>query len=263
MREQPSLAGPLVTVLKANTELTVLEDAATAQPKIGQQGQWLNVKDNKGNQGFVAAWLVIASASTPAPSPTPPPEPTPPPDPTPPPGTTPAPETTELRVKVAASVGSSGLRMRSQPSLAGTLVTVVKVLTSLLVLEDPALARPKVGVTNQWLHVRDPKGYEGYVAAWYVVLDTTTPPSEGGTTPSAPPAAGELVVYVSSLAYNGLRMRSGPTTGTAILKVLMPNSPLTVLEANAEAKVGVFNQWLNVRDSSGTEGYVAAWYVHK
>jgi hypothetical protein len=43
----------------------------------------------------------------------------------------------------------------------------------------------------------------------------------------------------------------------------MPNSPLTVLEANAEAKVGVFNQWLNVRDSSGTEGYVAAWYVQK
>jgi SH3-like domain-containing protein len=153
--------------------------------------------------------------------------------------------------------------MRSQPSLAGTLVTVVKVLTSLLVLEDPAVARPKIGVTNQWLHVRDPKGYEGYVAAWYVVLDTTTPPSDGGTTPSPPPPAGELVVYVSSLAYNGLRMRSGPTTGTAILKVLMPNSPLTVLESNADAKVGVFNQWLNVRDSSGTEGYVAAWYVHK
>jgi hypothetical protein len=35
----------------------------------------------------------------------------------------------------------------------------------------------------------------------------------------------------------------------------------TVTEPNAEAKIGKNDQWLKVKDPSGTEGYVAAWFV--
>ena len=31
----------------------------------------------------------------------------------------------------------------------------------------------------------------------------------------------------------------------------------------AEQKVGVVSQWIQVRDSAGVQGYVAAWYVIK
>ena len=40
------------------------------------------------------------------------------------------------------------------------------------------------------------------------------------------------------------------------------NSALLVIESGeAASKIGVQNQWLQVRDIEGKEGYVAAWYV--
>ncbi|MFZ5820609.1 MAG: SH3 domain-containing protein [Chloroflexota bacterium] len=44
------------------------------------------------------------------------------------------------------------------------------------------------------------------------------------------------------------------------LKVLPAGAALTVLEGTAES-VGVYGQWLKVRDAQGDEGYVAAWFV--
>ncbi len=75
-----------------------------------------------------------------------------------------------------------------------------------------------------------------------------------------PPA---LTVIVSSQASAGLRLRDQPSSNGNILEVLMPGTSMTVLEpaAAARLKVGVVNQWLNVRLPGGMVGYVAAWYV--
>ena len=61
----------------------------------------------------------------------------------------------------------------------------------------------------------------------------------------------------------GLRLRDESNANAVILKILMPGTPLTVLEpaSTAQAKIGVTNQWLNVQEPGGTIGYVAAWYV--
>lgn len=250
MRATPRRNGRLVTVLKAKTEVTVIEDANEAEAKIGVENKWINVKDGKGNKGYVAAWFIVASLE-------PEPEPEPIPDPAPDPE--PEPDPTSMSVIVFPSLGSSGLRMRAQPSLGGRLLTVLKGGTKLTVLEDAEGARAKIGVKNQWLHVRNPAGVEGYTAAWYVNEDTAAPAPD----PDPSPQPDVLTVFVMPLASRGLRMRSGPSTGNSIIKTLMPNSKLTVLEPfnTAAAKVGASGKWLHVRDAAGEEGYVAAWYV--
>ena len=144
--------------------------------------------------------------------------------------------------------------MRSAPNLSGSVIGVLSGGTQLTVLEKPVFAIPKVGVVNQWLHILAPTGREGYVAAWYVELDQT---------PAEFPPPSTLIVFVTPIAYNGLRMRSGPSTSSPVVKTLKPHSALIVLESEevAIAKVGATGEWLHVRDETDTEGYVAAWFV--
>ena len=92
------------------------------------------------------------------------------------------------------------------------------------------------------------------MAAWFVELKNAPPPA---------PAPQPLTVLVSSQASAGLRLRDRPSDNGNILEILMPGTLLTVLEpaATAQAKIGVVNQWLNVKLPGGMTGYVAAWYV--
>jgi hypothetical protein len=63
---------------------------------------------------------------------------------------------------------------------------------------------------------------------------------------------------------NGLTMRQqARITPTNIVKHLALSDKLLVLEAapTAQAKIGRQNQWLQVRNVEGQEGFVAAWYV--
>jgi uncharacterized protein YkwD len=61
----------------------------------------------------------------------------------------------------------------------------------------------------------------------------------------------------------GLRLRAQPTTASDTLAFESPGALLNVLEAEAAArsKIGVNGQWIQVRDASSREGFVAAWYV--
>jgi len=55
--------------------------------------------------------------------------------------------------------------------------------------------------------------------------------------------------------------RSTVIADHTLIKRLPNNSPVLTLEKGANSKIGVDGQWLKVRDTSGTEGFVAAWYV--
>lgn len=255
MRAKPSLVGNLVTTLQPGAELTVLDDAETAQTKVGVNNKWLHV-EHRQYQGYVAAWLLVfeieeeAAESPVAPSVDEPVDAVVVNDTISSSGTSPS----KLRVTVFPSLGRNGLRMRAEPNVRAALLGVLAGGTRLIVLDDPIFAAPKVGTYGQWLHVRTPEGRDGYVAAWYVKMDEAAP--------HIPPPS-SLVVYVTSLARGGLRMRGGPSTGYKIVKTIKASSALTVLENEEEAiaKIGATGQWLHVRDESGTEGYVAAWFI--
>jgi SH3-like domain-containing protein len=128
------------------------------------------------------------------------------------------------------------------------------------VLEPASAGAKKIGVEGQWLKVKDVGGQEGYVAAWYIT--DTKAQAIGVKAADRPAASGrENVVYATA---DQLALRSQPVVAdNTLIKRLPLQADLSVLEANWEAKVGVQNQWLKVKDVEGAEGYVAAWYVTK
>jgi hypothetical protein len=63
-----------------------------------------------------------------------------------------------------------------------------------------------------------------------------------------------------------LALRSQTVISQATLIKRLPlGAELVVVDpaGEAERKIGVVNEWIKVRDISGAEGYVAAWYVIK
>ncbi len=70
LRAEPSVTGFLWKRLVIGTELICLEPKATAQAKLGVNGQWIQVQDPSGDQGYVAAWFVSDNKGLPAVTPT-------------------------------------------------------------------------------------------------------------------------------------------------------------------------------------------------
>lgn len=255
LRTQPTLASDTLAIQPPGAYLRIVEPLEAALPKIGVYDQWIRVRDGQGREGYVAAWYVeqgpvvaeqagqaakppITEAGTGQPEAAPVPKPQP----------------QELVVYVCPAVGASGLRIRKTASKGGALVAVAKAGAALTVLEKPHKARPKIGVAGKWLHVANAQQQRGYVAAEYVSA------SRGAPASSKAAAAPELSVYVSNLAAAGLWLRGAPAMDAPTRKVLPSGAALTVLEGTAE-DIGVYGQWLKVRDAQGAEGYVAAWFV--
>jgi uncharacterized protein YvpB len=249
LRLQPSVTAGIVTVLQAGENVETLEAEDLVCARLGQKEQWLQVKDSNGLTGYCAAWLLVEPGGP-------------------------------LQVKVSEQIGFNDLRLRLQPNNTASTVAGEKPGTILTVLEPRLSGLPKVGVNGQFLHVQDPQGRQGYVSAVYVqetmAPETVTPLAEPvvsqpatslpvETLPPEPEApSAPLVVRVSdSVGSKGLRLRAEPGLAGAVLEVMPSGILLEVLEpANtALAKIGVFNQWLNVKGEAGSQGYAAAWFV--
>jgi len=249
LRADPSLSGYLWKRMLMGTELVSLEPKATARTKVGVNNQWINIQDPTGDQGYVAAWYVSETKAQPAPSNTSVAS-----------TTSTAPAAQKLPPGALAFVPTQLLSFRTDPVIAPENVIRVIPLTETLVCVEPAnQAIPKVGVQGQWLKVRDASNKEGYVAAWYVRYASGSQPATTTTTAPAPVNGGPLKVTATAEA---IALRNQPVVSDATLIRRLPLGTLfTVTELNAVAKVGKNDQWLKVKDPSGTEGYVAAWFV--
>src|SRR5258706_5759669 len=77
-----------------------------------------------------------------------------------------------------------------------------------------------------------------------------------------PPTDGYYVSVLQGLQA-GLGLRTQPTTASDTMTIESAGSYLKEheVETAARQKVGVLNQWLQVRDGNGMQGYVAAWDV--
>lgn len=156
--------------------------------------------------------------------------------------------------------------MRKIPSLAGALVSVEPAGASLRLIKPEE--RAKIGKKKEWLHVRNRKNLEGYMAAWLVELDTVKSELPEAVSFSLADFAEPepYRVYVSSLAgKGGLRLRSAPNTSSSVIRSLAVGTPLEVLEdpVAAQLKVGRFNEWIQVKEPLGAEGFVAAWFLEE
>lgn len=262
LRADPNMSGFLWKRLVLGTELTCLEPKVTAKAKIGVNGQWINVQDPKGDQGYVAAWFVSETKGT---TPTAPkPGTTTSATTTPKPATSTPASTGKLPAGAMLFLPTEELAFRSKPEIAPeTLIRRIPVTEQLVCLEPANFAIPKVGVTGQWLKVRDQQNKEGFVAAWYVkyASGTTAQQAVAAQPATAMSATTGGVLKVKATA-EGIALRKQPVVSDAsLLKRLPLGTEFTVTEPNAEGKIGRNDQWLKVRDPGGVEGYVAAWFV--
>jgi hypothetical protein len=149
-RTQPIIAdNTLIRRILPTEKLISLEPADQTIKKVGVTGEWLDVQDGTGKQGYVAAWYVkyasgaTAQAKTAA---------APPLDPN-------APVTVRTTIEFVA--------LRKQPLVnPSTLLAYLPIGTELTIIEPGG--EQKIGANNQWLNVKGRHGTEGYIAAWFV-----------------------------------------------------------------------------------------------
>jgi hypothetical protein len=247
LRAEPSLSGYLWKRMVMGTELICLEPRATVKAKLGVNGQWINVQDPSGEQGYVAAWYVSDSKGKPA-------------APAQPTTSSASTASAKLPPGALAFVPIEELSLRSQPLIdPATLIRRVPLTETLVSIEPANQVIPKVGVTGQWLKVRDASGKEGYVAAWYVKYASGSQPATTPAAATAPVNGGPLKVKATVEA---IALRRQPiVSDMTLIKRLPLGTVFTVTELNAEGKIGRNDQWLKVKDPAGAEGYVAAWFV--
>jgi hypothetical protein len=258
LRAEASVSGFLWKRMVAGTELICLEPKTTAKAKLGVNGQWINVQEPAGDQGYIAAWYVSETKGQPA-------SPSKPAD-------APAATTTPIAKPAAASLPPGALvflpteelSFRTQPVIAPeTLIRRIPPTEQLFSIEPANQAIAKVGVTGQWLKVKDASNKEGYVAAWYIKYASGSAAQAAGATaaPAASNNGGPLKVRATA---EGVALRKQPVVSDATLIKRLPlGTELVVLEANAEAKIGKNDQWIKVKDPAGAEGVVAAWFVSR
>jgi uncharacterized protein YgiM (DUF1202 family) len=258
-RADPSVAAALIRRMPLNAKLSTLESKAEAEAKIGVNGQWIHIQDSAGDQGYTAAWYVsktVVDEESELPEPQPP-------------------ATGVDNVEYYLIPIADGLAVRSAPDYNAQLIKRVSLDTKFGYFESREEVNRKVGVVNQWVHVYDASGLQGYTAAWYVTRKAGKPPAKPDSeqTPAKPqppaqPKPKEPPTPIKGFAVvpttDGLAFRSSTTVSDAtLIKRLSLNTTLGVEEPEDQArrKLGVNGQWLKVKDSSGQVGYVAAWYV--
>jgi hypothetical protein len=261
LRADPSISGYLWKRMTAGSELLSLEDPAATKAKLGQQGQWIQVQDSTGQQGYTAAWYVSDSKNPPPAAPLP----------AAPPSTTSAPPTPTTSTAASAAnvpvppgamelLSTEEVAFRTQPVIAdSTLIRRVPPIEKLISLEPTDQTIAKVGVTGQWLNVQDSTGQQGFVAAWYVKYASgSTAQAQVSAAPPADPNAPITVRTTIEL----VALRKKPVVDPSTLIEYLPiGTELAIIEPGGEQKIGVNNLWLNVRGKFGTEGYIAAWFV--
>ncbi len=156
-----------------------------------------------------------------------------------------------------------GLALRDGPSIGMALIKRLDDNATLKSLENKADTEAKLGQYGQWLHVEDSGGEQGHTAAWYLTKEKPGADAliaGAGVSGSATKATGSLVVTPTT---EGLALRKGPEIGADLVRRLPFTARLESLEPieAARGKLGVMGQWLQVRDVTGAQGYVAAWYL--
>lgn len=250
-RADPSIGGYLLKRFEGDTELQSLESASATKAKLGATGQWLHVQDPEGKQGYTAAWYLSEQKGAP---------------PTdgdssatttgtddPPPAAKPVP------AGALSLIPTDNVAFRTQPTISPeTLIRRIPITEKVVSLEPAEQTIKKIGVMGQWLKVRDEKERDGYVAAWYLKYESGSTAAEAEKTTTPEDGASEKVKVTAQ----GVSLRSEPKiSSTTLIRYIALNEELTIAEPDGAKKIGSNSDWLKVKDASGNEGYVAAWFV--
>ncbi len=237
-RNDPNLAGALIERLPLMVEFDSLEGAAS-KGKVGVVNEWLHVQDPQERQGFVAAWYLTLNEKE---------------------------EEEKAAQPVTGQKGlivhptTHGLALRRTPKVArNTMIRRLPQSAKLIVMEPEAEAKKKIGVKGQWLKVKNVSGAVGFVASWYVTAAETPALGVRTADKSASPDDDDDIVLQTTT--EGVALRTETRVAPETLIKRMPHAAEVVADDDDAGKVGVYGQWIKVKDIEDDEGWVAAWYV--
>ena len=226
LRSGPTIASAHLAWMSRGEALTVLGDGGAARARVGQNGQWIQVRRANGMDGHVAAWYVQLH---------------------PPAAEEVAPEPEPELLGSLVVYATEPLNVRNGASAGTSRIAIALPDEPLEVVGDAHEALTKVGDRGEWLRVRLSDGNRGYVAAWYVQTQ-------------AGPALSELLTVSPT---EDMNMRERPAITAQLVGRPAYNTPLTVRDDPERAKVlvGRHGEWLYVETPEGKRGWVAAWCV--
>lgn len=206
LRALPTTDSDILTLLAAGEALPVFGAAEDVKQKIGQQGQWLNVKTAAGQTGYVAAWLT---------------------------------ENQDLQAFPPSGLivyPFDDLPLRAGPALGLAQVGLAGPATPLNVLGSAELALTRLGVKDQWIQALAPNGARGFVPAWLVRVTGDIPPLAGAAvTPSVflnLRAAPNTAADVMAIAAPGDALKLVGDRASALAKVGQTDQWLNVKAPN-------------------------------
>ena len=214
--------GQVIDLVNLGEVIQVLEPAATAQSKIGQNGQWVQVLTVEGTEGYTAAWLYAVEELV-----------------TPP--VTEVSADTSPSAEASADAAQDGslylvpkwsdIRVRAAP-VDGAVVDIVLAGQRVEVIEAVTIALPRIGVDGQWVQVRTADGIEGYTAAWLYDVDEVLQPETSTIDPlvAETPDLG-LVPDADGNESQAVLEGPIPPLENSIVELNVPTEPSTQTEA--------------------------------
>lgn len=251
LRAEARADAPLVATLKHQQHLVVIGPATG--PDAGGI-TWQNVRTDDGQIGWTSAQFLTKTNPT-GPTPVP---------------TTAAPVASSGEAWVTAA---TGLNLRAQGALTGTLVALLPLGTHLTLTGAPT--GPDANSIT-WQSVRTDDGKAGFVSTAAIsstkpdtltptvtapvtttVTATTTPATITATVPATTTTSAGTVYVIST---NGLNLRAQPNTTSAVIASLTYGQRLTALAPQTAPDAGGI-AWQNVRTEANQTGWAAANYL--
>jgi hypothetical protein len=234
LRQTPP-RGKILASLKPGDLLEVIEPASDLAARVNKRGQWMRVRVQQGETGFVSSAFVsmphseikskgmVRNAARTLP---PPERDVIPPDQRP-----------MLRV-----ISSVGLNLREAPSLSARIKLVLRPGEILNLREPLSSAKPKIGLPGQWIAVSTIANVDGFVAAQYVALVTTNDP---------------LIIQQGVVITNERTPIFASPTSTTPFWHVSAGTPLKLMNPAADwSKVGNANAFIETQTYAFKRGFV-------
>lgn len=155
-----------------------------------------------------------------------------------------------------AAVTNTDVNLRNGPGTVGT-----SVVTTLINGQNVTIIEKGAYNVNDydWVRVRLSNGSQGYIASKYLnEIGEGAPVDNSGNTANN---TNYMIATVMCDADSYVRMRSEPTTASAVVTSLSRGSTVTVMQENVASANGY--SWDKIVTSEGLEGYIANQYLTK
>jgi uncharacterized protein YraI len=236
LRSGPSTGNAVIAVLSAGTTGKI-----GGAPRTGNGYTWYQIQTSQGTGWAVQDWLVKTSGTSN------------PPPPTTPPPTTPPPSNTRFVLGDTVRV-TEALNMRTGPSTGNSVIAVLSAGTT-----GKVGGAPRSGNGYTWYQIQTNRGTGWVVQDWLVKASGTTPPPPTTPPPTTPPPSNTRFVLGDTVRVTeALNMRTGPSTGNAVIAVL---SAGTTGKVGGAPRSGSGYTWYQIQTSQGTGWVVQDWLV--